>query len=135
MREVVAYARARGIRVVPEFDMPGHTTSWPLAYPGIGAGEDIKELPQQFGIPAAELDPSNEKRHTNSSTKFIGEMAENFPDQYFHIGGDETRARDGCQSAHCGVHEEAGLDGRRPQLQDYFKQRLLPILKKHGNRR
>src|SRR5579863_9098017 len=55
MREVVAYAHARGIRVVPEFDMPGHSSSWILAYPEYGSGEDIHELPKVFGIPRAEL--------------------------------------------------------------------------------
>ena len=79
--------RARaGIRVVPEFDMPGHTSSWILAYPEYGSGEDIKELPKVFGIPRAELDPSNEKTYKFIDS-LVGEMGEIFPDAYFHIGG------------------------------------------------
>ena len=133
MREVVAYARARGIRVVPEFDMPGHTTSWLLAYPEIGAGEDIKELPQQFGIPEAELDPSNEKTY-KFLDEFIGEMAEIFPDEYFHIGGDETAGKGWLANPRIADFMKKKGFTTAAELQNYFNTRLLPILKKHGKK-
>ena len=133
MREVVAYARARGIRVVPEFDMPGHTTSWLLAYPEIGAGEDIKELPQQFGIPEAELDPSNEKTY-KFLDEFIGEMAEIFPDEYFHIGGDETAGKGWLANPRIAEFMKKKGFTTPAQLQNYFNTRLLPILTKHGKK-
>ncbi|HEX8813030.1 MAG TPA: beta-N-acetylhexosaminidase, partial [Terracidiphilus sp.] len=133
MRHVVEYARARGIRVVPEFDMPGHTSSWLLAYPEIGAGEDIKELPQVFGIPQAELDPSNEKTFKFLDT-FIGEMAEIFPDAYFHIGGDETKGKGWLDNPR--IKEFMDKQGFKTpeELQAYFNRRLLPILTKHGRK-
>jgi hexosaminidase len=133
MREVVAYARARGIRVVPEFDMPGHTTSWLLAYPEYGAGEDIKELPKVFGIPQAELDPSNEKTFKFLDV-FIGEMAEIFPDTYFHIGGDETKGAGWLANPRIGAFMQKKGFKTPPELQAYFNQRLLPILTKHGKK-
>ncbi len=133
MREVVAYARARGIRVVPEFDMPGHTTSWLLAYPEIGAGEDIKELPQQFGIPEAELDPSNEKTY-KFLDEFIGEMAQIFPDEYFHIGGDETSGKGWLANPRIVEFMKKKGFTTPAELQNYFNTRLLPILKKHGKK-
>jgi hexosaminidase len=133
MREVVAYARARGIRVVPEFDMPGHTSSWLLAYPEIGAGEDIRALPTVFGIPQAELDPSNEKTFKFLET-FIGEMSEIFPDNYFHIGGDETAGKGWLENPHI-VEFMKKQDLKTPaDLQAYFNRRLMPILAKHGKR-
>ncbi len=133
MREVVAYARARGIRVVPEFDMPGHTTSWLLAYPEIGAGEDIKALPQQFGIPQAELDPSNEKTY-RFLDEFIGEMAQIFPDAYFHIGGDETRGKGWLENPRIAEFMKKKGFTTPAELQNYFNTRLLPILAKHGKK-
>ncbi len=133
MREVVAYARARGIRVVPEFDMPGHTSSWLLAYPEIGAGEDIKSLPIQFGIPQSELDPSNEKTF-KFLDEFIGEMAAIFPDAYFHIGGDETKGKGWLENPRIAEFmKKKGFDTPE-KLQAYFNQRLLPILAKHGKK-
>jgi hexosaminidase len=133
MREIVAYARARGIRVVPEFDMPGHTTSWLLAYPEIGAGEDIKELPQQFGIPEAELDPTNEKTY-KFLDELIGEMAQIFPDEYFHIGGDETAGKGWLANPRIVEFMKKKGFTTPAELQNYFNTRLLPILKKHGKK-
>ena len=133
MREVVAYARARGIRVVPEFDMPGHTSSWILAYPEYGAGEDIKELPRVFGIPQAELDPSNEKTYKFLDA-FIGEMSEIFPDAYFHIGGDETPGKGWMENPRIAAFMQKKGFKAPSDLQAYFNQRLLPILARHGKK-
>jgi hexosaminidase len=133
MREVVAYARARGIRVVPEFDIPGHTSSWLLAYPEIGAGENIRTLPTVFGIPQAELDPSNEKTFKLLDA-FVGEMAEIFPDAFFHIGGDETAGKGWLENPRI-VEFMKKQDLKAPaDLQAYFNRRLLPILTKHGKK-
>ncbi|MGB6784232.1 MAG: family 20 glycosylhydrolase [Terracidiphilus sp.] len=133
MREIVEYARARGIRVVPEFDMPGHTTSWLLAYPEIGAGEDITELPQQFGIPETELDPTNEKTY-KFLDELIGEMAQIFPDQYFHIGGDETAGKGWLANPRIVEFMKKKGFTTPSELQNYFNTRLLPILAKHGKK-
>ncbi len=92
MREIVAYARSRGIRVVPEFDMPGHGTSWILAYPELIPEAHIARLPVVYGMPTAVLDPTRE-----STYKFINSLVEEmsgiFPDEYFHIGGDEVEGK------------------------------------------
>ena len=133
LREVVAYARARGIRVIPEFDMPGHSSSTALAYPEYGSGEDLKELPLVYNAPHAELDPSSEKTYKFIDA-FVGEMAEIFPDAYFHIGGDETEGK--AWLANPKIKEFMDKKGfKTPQdLQSYFNQRLLPILTKHGKK-
>jgi hexosaminidase len=133
MREVVAYARARGIRVVPEFDVPGHSTSWLLAYPEIGAGEEIKSLPTTFGVPEAELDPSNEKTY-KFLDEFIGEMSHIFPDAYFHIGGDETSGKGWLANPRIAEFMKKKGFTTPAQLQNYFNTRLLPILAKHGKK-
>ena len=130
MREVVAYARARGIRVVPEFDMPGHSSSWILAYPEYGSGEDIRELPRVFGIPRAELDPSNEKTYKFIDA-LVGEMGDIFPDAYFHIGGDETEGKGWLENPRIAEFMKKKGFEKPAELQAYFNQRLLPILTKH----
>jgi hexosaminidase len=131
LREVVAYARARGIRVVPEFDMPGHSSSTALAYPEYGSGENLKELPTIYDAPRAELDPSNEKTY-KFIDEFVGEMGEIFPDAYFHIGGDETEGKAWLANPRIKAFMDKKGFKTTAELQAYFNQRLLPILKKHG---
>lgn len=85
VREIVAYARDRGIRVVPEFDMPCHTTSWFLSYPDLASSQDP--------VHSSAIDPSRESTYKFLSS-FIGEMAALFPDSYFHTGGDECDVKE-----------------------------------------
>ncbi len=132
MREVVAYAAARGVRVVPEFDMPGHTSSWIVAYPAIGA-ERIDALPTVFGIPVAELDVSREATF-KFIDKFVGEMSGIFPDAYFHIGGDETEGKGWLANPRVTAFMAKKGFKTPAELQAYFNQRLLAILRRHGKR-
>jgi len=85
VREVIAYAHDRGIRVLPEFDMPCHTTSWFLGYPDLSSGKDPKK--------SSAIDPSRESTY-QFLAGLIGEMATLFPDAYFHTGGDECDAKE-----------------------------------------
>jgi hexosaminidase len=131
MRHVVAYARARGIRVVPEFDMPGHAVSWLLAYPEFGSSAAPTELPARFGIHDESLDPTQEKTYKFVDA-IVGEMGEIFPDAYFHIGGDENTGKSWRENPKIAAFMKAKGIKDTDALQAYFNQRLLVILKKHG---
>lgn len=84
---LVAYAGQRGIRVLPELDVPGHTCSWLQAYPEWGSGNP--QPTRRFGVHRECLDPSNPAIFQVIQT-LLGELAEVFPDEFVHIGGDEV---------------------------------------------
>ena len=126
IREFLAYAHDRGIRVVPEFDMPGHSRSWVIGYPDLASGPGPFTL--ENGDPI--LDPTRETTY-KFLEKFIAEMAKLFPDEYFHIGGDEV---DGKQwDANPKIQEFIHAHGMKnnQDLQAYFNQRLEKILTKN----
>ena len=133
MREVVAYAHARGIRVIPEFDMPGHGTSWVLAYPELSPNAKIERLPIVYGWPTAVLDPTRE-----STYKFINALVEEmggiFPDAYFHIGGDEVEGKMWLSDPHVAAFMKKRGLATPDALQALFNQRLETILKRHGKK-
>ncbi len=87
VRDVIAYAADRGIRVVPEFDMPGHATAWMVGYPELASAPGPYQIERRFGIFDPTMDPTRESTY-KFLDKFVGEMAHLFPDAYFHIGGD-----------------------------------------------
>src|SRR5262249_10436465 len=89
IRDVISYARDRGIRVVPEFDMPGHSTSWFVGYPELASAPGPYQIERTWGIMDPAFDPTREEVYTFIDG-FIGEMAGLFPDDYIHIGGDES---------------------------------------------
>jgi hexosaminidase len=123
IRDLINYAHERGIRVVPEFDTPGHSRSWVIGYPELASGPGPFTL--EDGDPI--IDPTREETY-KFLEKFIAEMAKLFPDAYFHIGGDEV---DGKQwDANPKIQEFIHSHGMKnnQDLQAYFNQRLEKIL-------
>jgi hexosaminidase len=133
LREVVAYARARGIRVVPEFDMPGHGSSWIMAYPGLAPAAPIKTLPVVYGMPTAVLDPTRKSTYKFINT-LVDEMSRIFPDAYFHIGGDEVQGEAWLADPQISAFMKNKGYTKAAQLQAYFNQQLEEILKKHDKK-
>jgi hexosaminidase len=131
MRDVVAYARDRGIRVVPEFDIPGHTLSWLVGYPDLTNVPGPFTIGRTWGIFDPVMDPTSEYTY-QFLDGFIGEMVQIFPDPFFHIGGDEVNGKVWNASPRIQAFEkEHNLEGAHG-LQAYFNQRILKILDKYG---
>lgn len=130
VREIVAYARDRGIRVVPEFDMPGHTRSWFVGYPDLASGPGPYTIRREFGIEDAAIDPTRESTYQFLDT-LIGEMTSLFPDPYFHVGGDESNGKQWKSNPRIVEFMRTHTLKDTDALQVYFNQRLLPIVQKY----
>ena len=131
IRELLAYARDRGIRIVPEFDMPGHSTSWFVGYPELASGPGPYELDRKWGVLDRAMDPTNEKTYKFLDT-FIAEMAKLFPDRYFHIGGDEVTGKQWDANPKIQEFKRGHNLQTNEALQAYFSQRIQKIVTKHG---
>lgn len=94
---LVREAADRGIRVVPELDVPGHVASWLAVHPEWGLGEAVAAPATRFGPHACCLDPDNPDAMRAAQALF-GELAEVFPDRFFHFGGDEVQLPDGTET-------------------------------------
>ncbi|MFN2513343.1 MAG: beta-N-acetylhexosaminidase [Pyrinomonadaceae bacterium] len=133
VKEIIAYARERGIRVVPEFDIPGHSTSWLVGYPELGSAPGPYTIERRPGIFEPALDPTREEVYKFLDA-FLGEMAALFPDDYLHIGGDENEGKQWDRNPAIQAYmKEKGIKDNHA-LQAYFNTRLLKILQKHGKR-
>ena len=130
IRDVVAYARDRGIRVVPEFDMPGHSSAWFVGYPQYASGPGPYAIGRRWTGYTGVFDPTRETVY-RFIDGFIGEMSALFPDAYWHIGGDEVNATQWKQNARIQKFMVAHHLADNAALQAYFNQRLSRILTKH----
>ncbi|MDX6306820.1 MAG: hexosaminidase [Blastocatellia bacterium] len=133
VREIIAYARDRGIRVMPEFDIPGHSTSWLVGYPEMGSAPGPFKIERGAGIFEPALDPTREQTYKFLDT-FLGEMAALFPDAYMHIGGDENEGKQWDRNPQIQAFMKAKGIKDNHALQAYFNQRILKILQKHGKK-
>lgn len=133
MREIIAYAADRGIRVVPEFDMPGHVTAWLVGHPELASAPGPYAIERKWGIFDPALDPTREALYPFLD-RFLGEMATLFPDAYLHIGGDENNGKHwNANAAITAFMKQRGLTDAHA-LQAYFNQRVQKILQKHGKK-
>jgi len=133
IREVVAYAAARGIRVMPEFDIPGHSTSWLVGYPNLASGPGPYRVERRWGVFDPVFDPTNEAVY-RFFEKFFEEMAPLFPDRYVHIGGDENNGKQWDASPKISQFKKDHGLADNHALQAYFNGRILAILTKLGKK-
>jgi hexosaminidase len=133
IRDMIAYAADRGIRVVPEFDLPGHSTSWFVAYPEFASAPGSYAIERHFGVFAPTFDPTNE-RVNRFLDGFFKEMAGLFPDPYIHIGGDEVEGHQWDANPGIEAFKKKHGFATNDALQAYFNSRLLKILTKHGKK-
>ena len=133
IKEIVDYASARGIRVVPEFDIPGHATAWLVGYPEYGSAPGPYEIERGWGIFDPCLNPANPEVYVFLD-KLFGEMTALFPDAYFHIGGDEVNGKhwDANPEIQAFMKEQGLADNH--ELQRYFNEKVLDILTKDGKK-
>jgi hexosaminidase len=133
VREIIAYAADRGIRVMPEFDIPGHSTSWLVGHPELGSAAGPFKIERAAGIFEPALDPTREQTY-KFLDGFLGEMAALFPDAYMHIGGDENEGKQWDRNPQIQAFmKEKGIKDNHA-LQAYFNQHILKILQKHGKK-
>jgi hexosaminidase len=133
VREVVAYARDRGIRVMPEFDLPGHATSWLVGHPELGSAPGPYTIERKAGIFEPALDPTREELY-KFLEGFFTEIAPLFPDEYFHIGGDENEGHQWTKNAQIQAFMKSKGIKDNHALQAYFNQRVSKILQKLGKK-
>jgi hexosaminidase len=130
-RDVISYARERGIRVVPEFDMPGHSTAWFVGYPDLASATGPYSIERKWGVFDPAMDPTKETTY-KFLDGFIGEMAALFPDQFFHIGGDEVNGKQWDANPKIQEFMHSHSLKNNADLQGYFVERVQKIVARHG---
>jgi len=131
IREFIDYAHDRGIRVIPEFDVPGHCTAMFIGYPELASAPGPYQIERHWGVMDPAIDITQESSYKFLDTLF-GEMAALFPDQYFHIGGDEVNGKQWDANPTIQKFKQSQKIKDNAGLQAYFNQRLLKIVTAHG---
>ncbi len=130
LKDIVEYARARQVMIVPEIDVPGHTSAMLAAYPDLSCSGKKVPLREGPGIYPTAVCPGKESVYEFLDTLF-GELATIFPAPYVHIGSDEVVASDWMDyPQNRDILERTGYEGKEG-LQRYFVERVNKILEKH----
>ncbi len=88
LRQLVKYAGERGVEIIPEIDLPGHSTAMLVAYPEYSAGPAPKEVATSWGVFSSVV--NDDEKTINFLKDIFDEVCDVFPGKYIHIGGDEV---------------------------------------------
>jgi len=134
IKDIVKYASNLGIRVVPEFDVPGHASAILAAYPELGSKDGYDYRVERFsGVFDSTLNPSKEITYRFLETLFR-EISPLFPDEYFHIGGDENEGKHWDENIGIQAFKKKYNLQTNHDLQTYFNIKLEKILKNLGKK-
>lgn len=133
IRDVVAYAGERGVEVIPEIDMPGHTRGILAAYPQYSCSGKKTGLAKAGGVYRRILCAGAEKTY-GFLEELLDEICPLFPSERFHIGGDEAPKAEWRSCPVCSAKMKEQDIADYEDLQGYFSVRVSEILKRHGKR-
>jgi len=131
--DIIEYAKQRSVTIVPEIELPGHATAALSAYPELSCTGGPHETETVWGVHKEVYCAGNEETF-HFLENVLKEVAEIFPGQYIHIGGDECpKTRwEKCQKCQKRIAEEGLKDEH--ELQSYFIKRIEKILERFGKR-
>ncbi|XP_074646200.1 beta-hexosaminidase subunit alpha-like [Tubulanus polymorphus] len=129
--DIIEYGRLRGIRVIPEFDTPGHVHSWGYGHPEFLTPCYVGNEPDGFYGPIHPLQNTT----YNFLEKLFGEILTVFKDRYVHLGGDEVSL--GCWYSNPDIMKyiQKTSPGNNEIMVQYYTQRLINIILKLGQSR
>lgn len=131
IRQIVEYARRRGMEIIPEIDLPGHTSGILAAYPEYGCRREKVQLAECGGIYRTILCAGKEDTYAFLD-RLLKEVCDLFPSGRFHIGGDEAPKNEWEECPDCRKKMEDQHLLIPDDLQGYFSKRVSGILKKNG---
>ncbi|MGH8161323.1 MAG: beta-N-acetylhexosaminidase, partial [Gammaproteobacteria bacterium] len=128
IREVVAYAKARNVMVVPEIEMPGHSSAAIAAYPDLSCSGKPISVPTTWGV-LRNVDCVGKAQTFHFLENVLDEVTKLFPSQYVHIGGDEVPEGvwDDCKAC-AGLAKANGFQDDEQGLHSYFVGRIEKYL-------
>ena len=133
LKEIIVYAAERFITIIPEIDVPGHTTAFLASYPELSCTGGPFEVSTHFGIHKEVLCIGKENTF-EVVQDILNEIIEIFPSEIIHTGGDETPTRRWKRCPNCQTRLEGeGLE-REGDLQVYFTNRIADYLSSKGRR-
>lgn len=131
IKEIVAYAAARNIEVIPEIEVPAHTLAAIAAYPFLSCREEAVEVQTEHSI-SKELYCVGKESTFEFLADVLAEAFALFPGKYIHVGGDEARYDRWAECPHCQKRKaDLGLE-TEAELQVYFNRRMQEMAAAHG---
>ncbi len=132
-KDIVAYAAARHITIVPEIEMPGHASAAVVAYPQLGVTNDPPtEVPEEWGVFPTLFNA--DEATFGFLEDVLAEVIEIFPGQYIHVGGDEAVKDEWQASAKIQARMKELKVADEHALQSYFIQRMEKFVSSKGRK-
>ena len=124
IRDIVAYAATRHVNIMPEIDIPGHSGAAAVAYPEILC----------LGTHSGNVWCAGRKENYEMLDAMVGELAQLFPFEYIHVGGDEVNHNAWANCARCKDLMQREKLPSLAHIQGYFIRRYEEIVRKHGRK-